>query len=246
MLYGQTTILNRPRPALNRSKQVIPLQRSTSHCLADDCHHGDIVLTEELWNRHYSTGNEDLAELLNYTDTVPVRTHFWERASQETRDHADSIAQGFAEPGANVGDIELPTDFDEILWAHRILLTTEGTDAHRDWFDGREDDYSPNVRGAIEDGLKASAVDFLMAKEVQTTVSRDVSDAMGPFNVVMTPPAAPRDLSTTDDPMSQSPFTFGGFPTISLPPGFDSGSMPLGVQLGTPHWEESRLLSVAA
>ena len=180
------------------------------------------------------------------SDTVPVRTHFWERASQETRNHADSIAQRFAEPGANVGDIELPTDLDEILWAHRILLTTEGTDAHRDWFDGREDDYSPNVRGAIEDGLKASAVDFLMAKEVQTTVSRDVSDAMGPFNVVMTPPAAPRDLSTTDDPMSQSPFTFGGFPTISLPPGFDSGSMPLGVQLGTPHWEESRLLSVAA
>ena len=160
------------------------------------------------------------------SDTVPVRTHFWERASQATRDHADSIAQRFAEPGANVGDIELPTDFDAMLWAHR------------DWFDGREDDYSPNVRGAIEDGLKASAVDFLKAKEVQTTFSRDVSDAMGPLDVVMTPStpsAAPRDLSTTDDPMSQSPFTFGGFPTISLPPGFDSGSMPLGIQLGTPH-----------
>ena len=32
----------------------------------------------------------------------------------------------------------------------------------------------------------------------------------------VTPSAAPRDLSTTGDPMFQSPFTFGGFPTITL------------------------------
>ena len=178
-----------------------------------------------------------------------VRKHFWEKASQETRDHADSIAQRFADAGAIVEDAELPTDFEELLWAHRILMTTEAADAHREWFDGRADDYSPNVRGVIENGLKASAVDYLRAKEVQATFSREMGEAMRPFDVVMTPStptAAPRDLSTTGDPMFQSPFTFGGFPTISLPSGFDSVSMPLGVQLGTPHWEEERLLSVAA
>ena len=178
-----------------------------------------------------------------------VRKHFWEKASQETRDHADSVAQRFADAGAIVEDAELPTDFEELLWAHRILMTTEAADAHREWFDGRADDYSPNVRGVIENGLKASAVDYLRAKEVQATFSREMGEAMRPFDVVMTPStptAAPRDLSTTGDPMFQSPFTFGGFPTISLPSGFDSVSMPLGVQLGTPHWEEERLLSVAA
>ena len=178
-----------------------------------------------------------------------VRKHFWEKASQETRDHADSIAQRFADAGAIVEDAELPTDFEELLWAHRILMTTEAADAHREWFDGRADDYSPNVRGVIENGLKASAVDYLRAKEVQATFSREMGEAMRPFDVVMTPStptAAPPDLSTTGDPMFQSPFTFGGFPTISLPSGFDSVSMPLGVQLGTPHWEEERLLSVAA
>ena len=178
-----------------------------------------------------------------------VRTHFWEKATQETQEHTDSIARRFAEAGAVVEDIELPTDFDEMLWAHRILMTTEAADAHRDWFEGREDDYSPNVRGVIENGLKASAVDYLKAKDVQATFTHDVTEAMRPFDVVMTPStpsAAPRDLSTTGDPMFQSPFTFGGFPTITLPSGFDSNSMPFGVQLGTPHWEEERLLSVAA
>ena len=186
-----------------------------------------------------------------------VRKHFWEKASRETRDHTDSIAQRLADAGAIVEDVELPTDhfgklrtgFDEMLWAHRILMTTEGADAHREWFDGRADDYSPNVRRVIEDGLKASAVDYLKAKQVQAAFSRDMGEAMRPFDVVMTPAtptAAPRDLSSTGDPMFQSPFTFGGFPTISLPSGFDGEGMPLGVQLGAPHWEESKLLSVAA
>ena len=178
-----------------------------------------------------------------------VRKHFWEKANQETRDHADSIAQRFMDAGATVEDANLPTDFDEMLWAHRILMTTEAADVHRDWFDGRADDYSPKVRETIEDGLKASAVDYLRAKQVQATFSREMGEAMRSFDVVMTPStpaAAPRDLSTTGDPMFQSPFTFGGFPTISLPSGFDSNLLPLGVQLGAPHWEESKLLSVAA
>ncbi len=179
-----------------------------------------------------------------------VRTHFWEKATQETQEHADSIARQFAEAGAVVEDIELSPDlFDEMLWAHRILMSTEGADFHREWFVDRADDYSPKVRVMIEDGLQVSAVDYLKAKDVQAAFTRDVTEAMRPYDVVMTPStpsSAPRDLSTTGDPMFQSPFTFGGFPTITLPSGFDSSAMPLGVQFGTPHWEEAKLLSVAA
>ena len=179
-----------------------------------------------------------------------LRTHFWENASQETQEHADLIAQRFAEAGAVVEDIELsPDPFDEALRGQRTLMSTEGAEFHREWFVDRADDYSPKVRVMIEDGLQVSAVDYLRAKDVQARFTRDVTEAMRPYDVVMTPStptAAQRDLSNTGDPMFQSPFTFGGFPTITLPSGFDSNSMPYGVQLGTPHWEEARLLSVAA
>ena len=178
-----------------------------------------------------------------------IRTHFWENASQETQEHADSIAQRFAEAGAVVEDIELSTGFEDVLGAQRILMSTEGAEFHREWFADRADDYSPKVRVMIEDGLQVSAVDYLRAKDLQARFTSDVTEAMRPFDVVMTPStptAAQRDLSNTGDPMFQSPFTFGGFPTISLPSGFDSNFMPLGVQLGAPHWEEAKLLSVAA
>ena len=76
-----------------------------------------------------------------------------------------------------------------------------------------------------------------------------MSDAMRPFDVVLTPTtpaAAPRDLTTTGPPMFQTPFTFGGFPAITVPSGFDADGIPLGAQLAAAHWQETRLLSAAA
>ena len=39
---------------------------------------------------------------------------------------------------------------------------------------------------------------------------------------------------------------FGGFPEITLPSGLSEGGMPLGVQLVAGHFDEARLLAVAA
>ncbi len=89
LLYSQSTIVDGPGPALDRRKQVVPLQRGTVHRLADDGHHGDIVLAEEGWDRHYSPVDKGCAEsqqdllatVLAYSTTVeeapssPVAEH---------------------------------------------------------------------------------------------------------------------------------------------------------------------------
>ena len=178
-----------------------------------------------------------------------VRRFFWERATADTRAHTDAIAQCLADAGATVVEVELSADFDAMLRAHRTLMTTEAADAHRHWFPARADDYAPNVRGVIEAGMKASATEYLDAKRVQAKFARDLSDAMRPFDVVLTPTtpaAAPRDLTTTGPPMFQTPFTFGGFPAITIPSGLDADGIPLGAQLAAAHWRDARLLSVAA
>ena len=178
-----------------------------------------------------------------------VRRFFWERASAETRAHTDAIAQRLSNAGATVADVELSTDFDAMLRAHRTLMTTEAADAHRHWFPARADDYAPNVRGVIEAGMKASATEYLDAKRVQSEFARDLSAAMRPFDVVLTPTtpaAAPRDLTSTGNPMFQTPFTFGGFPAITIPSGLDADGIPLGAQFASAHWQDARLLSVAA
>ena len=177
-----------------------------------------------------------------------VTDFFSERASESAWRALTLLAEHIAAV-ASVEWVTLGADFEEMLRAHRVLMTTEGADVHRDWFAARAADYSPNVRQVIEDGIAATALDYLHAKRVQREFTHTVSATFAASDVLATPStlaAAPRDLTTTGDPMFQTPFTFGGFPSISLPAGVSVSGMPLGVQLVAPHWNEAKLLSVAA
>ena len=101
----------------------------------------------------------------------------------------------------------------------------------------------------IEDGIAASATEYLSAKRVQRKFTAALAAAMQPFDVLLTPAtpaAAPRDLSGTGDPMFQTPFTFGGFPAISLPAALDRDGMPLAAQLAAKRGDAAALLRVAS
>ena len=56
---------------------------------------------------------------------------------------------------------------------------------------------------------------------------------------------APRDLTTTGDPIFQSPWTSAGMPTVTIPSGLSHLGLPLGVQLEGPPFGEMRLMAVA-
>ena len=177
-----------------------------------------------------------------------LRDFFERNSAPEAWRAAERLADDMASEGAFVGDAPISADFDEMLRAHRVLMTTEAADVHRDWFAERADDYSPNVRQVIEDGMAASAADYLSAKRVQREFGAALADAMQPFDVLITPAtpsAAPRDLSGTGDPVFQTPFTFGGFPAISLPAALDRDGMPLAAQLAAKRWDEKTLLKAA-
>ena len=175
---------------------------------------------------------------------------FFERnAAPEAWSAMTRFADLMASEGARVESVDISADFDAMLRAHRVLMTTEAADVHRDWFAARADEYSPNVRQVIEDGLGASAADYLGAKRVQREFAAAVDAALDGFDVLLTPAApsaAPRDLSGTGDPMFQTPFTFGGFPAISLPAALDANGMPLAIQLAAKRWDDRRLLQIAA
>ena len=181
---------------------------------------------------------------------IGVVSEFFERTSApEAWSAATRFADLMESEGASVETADIGADFAEMLRAHRVLMTTEAADVHRDWFAARADEYSPNVRQVIEDGLSATATDYLSAKRVQREFAAAVSAALEAFDVLLTPAtpsAAPRDLSGTGDPMFQTPFTFGGFPAISLPAALDDNGMPLAIQLAAKRWDDRLLLQAAA
>ena len=178
-----------------------------------------------------------------------VPQFFLERCDDEVRAHTAAATRALAHAGADLREIVLPTDFDALLATHRALMTVEGANVHQRNFAIRPSDYSPNVREVIEQGLATPALAYLQAKNFQRQFTHDARQAMSGLDALLTPATysqAPASRETTGNPMFQTPWTFGGFPAISLPSGVSAQGLPLGIQLIADHFAEPRLLATAA
>jgi aspartyl-tRNA(Asn)/glutamyl-tRNA(Gln) amidotransferase subunit A len=54
------------------------------------------------------------------------------------------------------------------------------------------------------------------------------------------------DAATTGDPAFNSPWSYTGLPTVSVPAGWSSDGLPLSIQLVGPPWQEAEVLAAAA
>ena len=177
-----------------------------------------------------------------------MRQFFYENADSEVRRHTDGVVARLGEAGAVVEEVRVPTDFDTLLAAHRTLMHVEAASVHQADFSARPDDYSPVIRGVIESGMLTPAVTYVQAQRIRRKFRRDMDEAIRGFDILMTPTTtspAPRDLTTTGNPMFQSPWTTCGFPTITLPSGLSESGLPLGVQLAAAPFAEETLLAAA-
>ena len=177
-----------------------------------------------------------------------VRQFFYERSEDEVVNHTDTIVQRLSQAGAAIEEVTVPADFDTLLAAHRTTMTVEAAAAHQADFSAHPDDYAPNVRGIVEAGMLAPAVTYVQAQQVRQRFRQDLEEAACRYDILLSPTTtspAPRDLSTTGDPMFQTPWTTCGFPAITLPSGLSESGLPLGIQLASAPFAEETLLATA-
>ena len=177
-----------------------------------------------------------------------VRRFFFERSDDEVRRHTERAVQRLGEAGALVEEVTVPTDFDALLSAQRAIMTVEAAVVHERDFGARPGDYSPKVRAIVEAGMLTPGVSYVRAQRLRRQARRELERAMAGFDALLTPSTqspAPRDLSTTGNPMFQSPWTACGFPTITIPSGLSASGLPVGVQLVAAPFAEEALLSAA-
>ena len=176
------------------------------------------------------------------------RQFFFESCDDEVRSQTEDVVQRLAEAGAIVEEVSVPTSFETLLAAHRVLMTVELATVHRSDFSARPDDYAPNVRSSIEAGMLTPAVTYVEAQRIRRRFHRDMREAVQGFDILLTPSTvtpAPRDLTTTGNPMFQSPWTTCGFPTVTIPFGLSQLGLPLGLQLASAPFTEETLFAAA-
>ncbi len=173
---------------------------------------------------------------------------FKERSTDEVWEHTQAAVRTLEGAGAVAEEAGVAFDLEELLWAHGVIMRSEAADVHRRDFTERPQDYAPKIRLLLEEGNSLTAREYVRAKRVQREFTRAMSAAAEDFDVLLTPTTAtpaPEDLTTTGDPMFQSPWTTCGFPTVTIPSGLSECGMPLGLQLGAAPFAEARLLGAA-
>ena len=186
------------------------------------------------------------------------RNFYYENLDPEV-DHA--VKKAFVvlgELGAELTPIDVP-DMEEFNSVGKLILSAEATSVHRSRLQERRGDFGDDVRALLEQGEAVLATEYLDAQRRRRELVRDFNRLFTQADFIAAPTApiaAPKigegTVSIGASSVEVRPavtrlvraVNLGGWPTLSVPCGFTSYGLPIGLQLIGNRFEEEGLLEV--
>jgi aspartyl-tRNA(Asn)/glutamyl-tRNA(Gln) amidotransferase subunit A len=176
---------------------------------------------------------------------VPDR-YFHEGVTPDVAQAFAAALESFRAAGASTRTVTLPASFEAGAEAGILIMYAEMAAFHRSRFAAHKEAYPFRIRTLIEAGLEIRAADYLRAQQVRRKFIEDLSGLLDEVDCLVTPatPApAPPGLDATGDWRFNLPFSASGHPALSVPCGWSSNGLPIGLQLVAGHGREQRLLA---
>jgi aspartyl-tRNA(Asn)/glutamyl-tRNA(Gln) amidotransferase subunit A len=162
--------------------------------------------------------------------------------------------------GAEIVKVELP-DQRQLSSASQIVLAVEAAAFHKRWMIERLEDFGPQVRMRLENGLAIPAITYLEvmrwrgpALSAHVEAVTGVDAVIAPVSPVPAPTIAESDVG--GGPGAEAviqrltrftrPVNYLGVPALAIPCGFSRGGLPIGMQLIGGSFEEAALLRIGA
>jgi Asp-tRNA(Asn)/Glu-tRNA(Gln) amidotransferase A subunit family amidase len=171
---------------------------------------------------------------------------FEDMAEPAVQSAMKEVANRLQTAGVRLDKAALPAGFADVVQRHRIVMAVEAAQFHRLRLERHPEDYKPNIRQLLEEGLACSATDYADTKAHQLKLQEQTQALLADGTILLTPAAtgpAP-DAATTGNPAFNSPWSYTGLPTVSLPTGQFVEGLPLSIQLVGGRGSEARLIEV--
>ncbi|RHZ87392.1 hypothetical protein Glove_36g21 [Diversispora epigaea] len=158
--------------------------------------------------------------------------------------------------GAEIIEIDIP-GLEEVRLGH---VTTIGTEHYLYRKDYKSHLFTCPNRVTLAVTKNFTASDYIQAQQVRTIAMHDLSETFSHVNLILTPATAitapkiyPKALKygeintivTSDSMRFAQLANFTGIPAVSVPAGYDSNNLPIGLQFMAKWYDEELLLRVA-
>ncbi len=153
------------------------------------------------------------------------------------------------EAGWKAVEAPLPASFAEVHTMHLRLMAFDLARDHLETWRATPELYGPKVAGLIEEGSRVSPDAYEQARRYQVRFRTEMNAILSLGTIALMPstPTTAPDRSTTGTPLFNSPWSFAGLPSATIPCGIDSQGLPCGLQLvGASGADELVLASAAA
>lgn len=161
------------------------------------------------------------------------------------------------ELGAEIVDVQIP-DMDQYAAVWPTLCSAEAVFAHTATYPSRRDDYGPWFRGWLDKGAAVTGAEYAKANVMRAACVGHLRRVFADIDVLVCPsmsaPAHPVTSEILYGPLPEdrapkfqrftAPFDFNGAPTLSVPCGMNSESLPLSIQFVGKHLSEALLCQV--
>lgn len=187
------------------------------------------------------------------------REQLWDAADAEVRLVAEKAIAVLEKLGAHVEEILLP-HLKYLATVYNCIRSPEAACYHETYLETRPDDYGDDVRNVLEMGKLIRATDYVKAQRVRRIIIQEFQAAFRKVDVIVGPTAPVTafkigtntvringkvvDIRNVTSQLTR-PFNVTGQPAISIPCGFASDGLPVGLQIAGKAFAEETVLRVA-
>ncbi|MEX0741268.1 MAG: amidase, partial [Phycisphaeraceae bacterium] len=160
-------------------------------------------------------------------------------------DRLEELTGSALSPANDKSRLRLPKGFGQVHEMHRRIMAVDAAAVHHDDYQRQPDAYGPNMKRLIEHGNATTREDYEAALNHQERFKAEVDRWFPAETILVTPTTnttAPADLNTTGDPKFNTPWSYAGLPTVTIPGQRAANGMPCGLQFIGPRDADYALL----
>ncbi len=177
------------------------------------------------------------------------RTHAWSRLDSTTQTLLEDAAQRLARAGANVADVTLPVQFEQLETAHRVISGFEFARNFTYEIENHWEEISESLRnGRLKDGLSCSYETYVENRLLVERCRTLLAPVFDQYDVLLAASAseeAPVGSDATVNPWVYMIWTTMHVPSLSMPVFRGPHGMPIGLQVIAKRHDDRRLFAAS-